>query len=614
MKPRKVPRSANYNKDAMKYRNVEIQQQQYGRFQDTRGPLYDQDDQQIEEMFRFLDTIKANNRDLHDAELERESLENQHIAFKLKYNQTKKHFSDIKEEQENYIHILQVLYMRALKLHKAYSFQNSMIYDMLVTLKRRNQLATSLENDTQKLKTMLQPAKRGPVSKAREKEKDQSGLVEGETSALRVELKKSGKNVLLYKNMYINTPMGEGQVVTILPRQQKVVIKLPFGMMYSHLARVVSWCQKGDYLDSVSDRSLYEEWNSIKGNINITWKRLQNIRCIVDPLEEAEHVTDGDDDNSIDESAGENELLQMLKEPAQTINSIQSVPMETQNLTNGSISINIGSYKTIEPEHRLFPIKLQTNAGVLNARELLKKSIYENFMNEPLPLSTLPLASVPPAATPYTIEKLCKEGSINTTLSRQALQDGGIAGTTGSLGWNGDIKELKKGLQSLGDKISSLEAEQRSYIEAIESVRRKCTSYYQDTAAIRLGIYTRRFRHRSTLQSSGMHSNTVVPAPSLQAPQVFPNIEKVEDIKKTQEVLPIVNDNTEPGKKRLRESPPQTKKENLKIDAGKTRRGKNDITEDIKVEKRVEVRIESTEKEDQKVEPEEKKKKRARRL
>ena len=606
VKPRKVPRSASYNKDAQKYKNM-IEQQQFGRIQDSAGPVCDPDDQQIQDMFRFLDSIKANSKDLHEAELQRESLENQNIAYKLRYNQTKKHFSDIKEEQENYVHILQVFYMRAIKLHKAYSYQNSMIYDMLVTLKRRNQLATSLESDTQILKAMLQPAKRGPVSKAKEKEKDQYGLVEGETSVLRVELKKSGKNVILYKNMFISTPMGEGQIVTILPRQQKVAIKLSFGTMYSHLARVVSWCQKGDYLDCVSDRSLYEEWNSIKNNINVTWRRLQNIRSIVDPMEEVEHVTDGDDDNSIDESAGENELLQMLTVPAPTT----SVPMETQNTADGSFQINIGSYKTIDPENRLFPIKLQSNLDIPIARDSIKKSIYEDFMNEPLPLSTISLASVPPAATPYVIEKLYKEGSINTVLSRQALQDGGIAGTTGALGWVGDIEELKKGLQSLGNKISCLEAEQRSYIENIESSRRKCTSYYQDTAAIRLGIYTRRFRHRSILQSSGIHAGTVVSSPSLQAPQIFPNTEKIADNTKPQEVLPITNDSTEPGKKRTRESPPQARKENAKIekDSAKTRRGR------IEEEKQVEVRIDPIEKKEEAPEPEEKKRmKRARRI
>jgi hypothetical protein len=91
-------------------------------------------------------------------------------------------------------------------------------------------------------------------------------------------------------------------------------------------------------------------------------------------------------------------------------------------------------------------------------------------------------------------------------------------------------------------------------------------------------------------------------------------------IENDKKLFTVSNDNTEPGKKRSRESPPQVKKEK---DFGKTRRGKNDnIIEDVKLEK-LEVRIETTgKKEDEKapvsvavIETEEKKKnKRARRI
>jgi len=579
--------------------------QQYGRASDTRNQLTDQDDQQIEDMFQFLDSIKASNRDLYDGELEREGLENQMMAYKVKYNQTKRNFSDIKEEQENYLHVLQVLYMRALKLHKAYSFQNSMMYDILAALKRRNELAASIENDTQKLKSMLQPAKRGPASKS--KDKDNSGLVEGETSVLRVELKKSGKTVLLYKNMWICTPMGEGQVITILPLQQKIIIKLPFGLMYSHIARVVSWGQKGESLDTVSDQALQEEWDHIKNNINITWKRLQQIRSIVDPMEEIEQTTDGDDDNSVDESAGENEATVRPQIPAPIS---QSIPMDTQS-SNNEFTVNIGSYKTMEPKNRLFPIQSSSDPSVPNARELLRKSVYKDSFTDPLPLTNIALASVPPAAAPYIVEKIYKEGGNRTIIHKSALQDGGVGGTTGSLGWSGEIDELKAGLQFLGDQIRKLEGEQRSYISAIESIRHKCTSYYQNTAAIRLGIYSRRNRHRNNLQLGGQIAAPIVPV--LQTVPTLSATEKIADnVKKSTVVhsdnLSNTND-VELGKKRARDSPPNVgKKESTKVEKGK--KGKNDTGELENKETKVDIKVEPLKEEKNSDD----KKKRARRI
>lgn len=589
MKPRKIPRSASWNKDAQKYRTIDMQQ--YGKLSESRPS--DQDDQKIEDIFQFLKSIKANNRDLYDGEIEREGFENQIMAFKVKFNQTKKHFTDIKEEQENYLHILQVLYMRALKLHKSYCFQNSMMYDILAALKRRNQLAISIENDTQKLKSMLQPAKRGPVAKS--KDKDLAGLVEGETSVLRVELKKSGKTVLLYKNMWITTPMGEGQVVTILPLQQKIIIKLPFGMMYSHIARVVSWGQKGDFLDNISDRALFEEWDRIKNNINITWKRLQQIRSIVDPMEEIEQATDGDDDNSVDESTGENESV---VQP--TVQNPVSISMEIQP-SSDEFTVNIGSYKTMEPKNRLFPIQVPSNPDIPNGRELLRKTVYTNSFTDPLPLTNIALAAVPPAAAPYTIEKIYKEGSISTIVHKSALSDGGVVGTTGSLGWIGDIEELRKRLQNLGDHIKRLEIEQLSYVNSIESIRRKCTSYYQNTAAIRLGIYTRRSRHRHSLSGTQIGNSSIV--------NTTPEVTEIvaENVKKSS-----VSDNDfETGKKRSRESPPNVKKESSKVDKV-SKKGKNDSEEtnvNLKLEPTNELKddiIKSPE--------EEKKKKRSRRV
>lgn len=579
--------------------------QQYGKGSDNRPQFTDQDDQQIEDMFDYINSIKASNRDLYDGEIERENLENKIMAFKVKYNRTKRHFSNTKEEQESYVHILQVLYLRALKLHKAYSFQNSMMYDILASLKRRNEVAICIENDTQKLKSMLQPVKRGPAAKS--KDKDNSGLVEGETSVLRVELKKSGKTVLLYKNMWICTPMGEGQVVTILPLQQKIIIKLPFGIMYSHIARVVSWGQKGDYLDNVSDQALYEEWDHIKNNINITWKRLQLIRSIVDPMEEIEQATDGDDDNSIDESAGENDATVRIAVPTPVLIS-QSVPMEIQPPVNENF-VNVGSYKTMEPKHRFFPIQLPPNDhDVPTGRELLRKAVNRDLFTDPLSLSSIALASVHPAAVPYTIEKMYKEGCTRTVVCKSALQDGGIGSTTGSLGWSGGMEDLRKGLQNLGDHIKRLETEQRSYISAIESNRRKCTSHYQNTAAIRLGIFSRRNRHRHNLQS-GFQIGAV---PVLKNSTTTSATEKVVDnVKKsTGDNLSNTID-TELGKKRTRESSPQNvgKKESSKVEKV-IRRGRHlDASEDVKAEIKVEQQNEVVKEDNEK-----EKKKRARRI
>jgi hypothetical protein len=226
-------------------------------------------------------------------------------------------------------------------------------------------------------------------------------------------------------------------------------------------------------------------------------------------------------------------------------------------------------------------------------------------------LTNIALASVPPAAAPYIVEKMYKEGGNRTIINKSALQDGGVGGTTGSLGWPGEIDELKAGLQFLGDQIRKLEGEQRSYISAIESIRHKCTSYYQNTAAIRLGIYSRRNRHRNNLQSGGQIGAPIVPV--LQTVPTISAIEKIADNVKKSTVhsdnLSNAND-MELGKKRARDSPPNVgKKESTKVEKG-SKKGKNDAGELENKDTKVDIKVEPLKEEKNSDD----KKKRARRI
>ena len=82
-----------------------------------------------------------------------------------------------------------------------------------------------------------------------DKEDADADAYNGSSAAVVVKLKHSGAEVTIHRGQWVATPMGEGIVERIFPRDQKVKIKLPFGMLYAHLSRMVCWGLSPDVIE-----------------------------------------------------------------------------------------------------------------------------------------------------------------------------------------------------------------------------------------------------------------------------------------------------------------------------------------------------------------------------
>jgi hypothetical protein len=283
VKPRKTPRFLN-NRNSNSATN-------HG---DNQDDDLSYDVKAVEDSFLFLKTIKETKREFYNAEIERERLENLKLTYEASYENTLKELTQEKKEQENYFHILQGLFIRALKCNDVTCKQNVMICDVIDALNSRNQSIQEIETQTQHLKSHISS------TSSKIKKSNKSSSIE--TCVLKINLEKSKKEVYLYKSQYLITPMGKGQIQSIFPSDDKVVIKLPFGLMYANLRRVVCWCKKDGNLDLYSQQSLVDNWNLLEDNMIISRDQYENIKSLIDPLATDNESSDEDTGDSSDES------------------------------------------------------------------------------------------------------------------------------------------------------------------------------------------------------------------------------------------------------------------------------------------------------------------------
>jgi hypothetical protein len=98
----------------------------------------------------------------------------------------------------------------------ALSQKNSMLFDMITALQHKKDELNFFG------KSLAELEERGGESKQE--------TVDQEKGAFH-----------FYKNQCVDTPVGRGSIVSINAAEEKVTIKLPFGIMYSTFAAVVSW-------------------------------------------------------------------------------------------------------------------------------------------------------------------------------------------------------------------------------------------------------------------------------------------------------------------------------------------------------------------------------------
>ena len=321
---------------------------------------------------------------------------------------------------------MQALLIRFIRQEVLCSKQNSMINDVLIALNRRREIAEILDNETKQLKSSI-------LSKNKSKNQNSN-----ETSVLRVQLTNSNKEVLLFRGQFIQTPMGTGQIESIQPNNKKVVIKLPFGLMYSCLNRVVCWGGI-DQLDLTSDRALTNQWLSNK-SINLPIDQKLSIFNTIGNNYENDEFTDHDDNMSIEDETVSSQIHHQFVEKHEHHPILKAFDQFLDK-----------NYLDIDDNHsKVFPLSTNhetTTNSTSVPRSTLQKKLTHDILNNNISKNVLPLAFVPASYSNEIISKIINKNTneTNVELCLSSLNGSGVNKlcTTGSLAWTGDISKME---------------------------------------------------------------------------------------------------------------------------------------------------------------------------
>ena len=186
-------------------------------------------------------------------------------------------FANSRKEYENYLKLVQGLYARNVRLHTAYSRQNSLLHHLHCNLQAQKTTELMVQTENNKLRALIASAKgkqNGKTAAGTSEDLAAVAVSDGSVSILRVRLQKSGVEVVLHRGMTIPTPMGDGEIASIYPESSKLAIKLPYGMMHAHLPRAVCWLQTA--LPAVNEENMLASTASVHGVQQIYQERLYN--------------------------------------------------------------------------------------------------------------------------------------------------------------------------------------------------------------------------------------------------------------------------------------------------------------------------------------------------
>ncbi len=509
------------------------------------------------EAFRYLKDVKFNYRDVFDIEEERSACEQQLLSYKNSAFTLLKEVKDSNLGQQNFIRLLQGLYIRALKLHSYNSKNNTMIYNILENIRRLKsymELINDYSSHYQALsaipvQTNNSSKKTSSKNKANQNNSNvqtllnNAGIANGETNLLKVTIKKHNKDIVLFKGQCIITPMGMGTIICIKPKELKVVLKLPYGLLYAHVAKVVSWGNHGETLDVTSTVSLHKKFTDFN-NISIDQLTQLKINQIINSGnstadDQAADNTDNDDNNK------------------------ESGEAEDANNAMDVVNNDVDDEEEIDQtEEKLPKYPLQPTADS-NKRAEISKLLTTELLTRPHSLIALPFATIAPNTIPYVVENIDKSYmTANISINSNALNK--LKHTYCSSShhvWNGTINDYQSQVNKIKDEIMKLEKEQQDYMNQIQSYRMQCSQLTSDTSTVRLGMYTRRMRHKTYLSSNGLQSPISGPTTSATVEALVLSSDKTtkqvsEELKNVQTSLSqsSSNDISAPGnKKRNRE-------------------------------------------------------------
>jgi hypothetical protein len=331
-------------------------------------------------------------------------------AYESSLQMEKDKFASSRREYENYIKLLQGLFARTARLHSSHARHNALLYTIHQGLQQMQAAERLVVAECDKLKSQGKTAKGKAAT-------DPAAAADGSTPVLKVHLQKRNADLLLHVGMTIPTPMGDGVIEKIFPDSNKVVVKLPYGLMYAHLPRAMNWfsvatdaVDASNVLESVSGLHGVQQrfHESLQGCIFPPRAEAAGIRALVAQQrrgeEETGAVTDNDEVSVDGSEVGETSAASVSDQPP----SQQEVPAamdvadadgedEPSMLRSSSTRRNGDSSNGEQPS--AFPLPVFSASPP--ARSAVKKALETELSDEyaAILLQSLPLAFAPAGMT-----------------------------------------------------------------------------------------------------------------------------------------------------------------------------------------------------------------------
>lgn len=473
----------------------------------------------VESTMSYINNIRTTKPELWAAEVERDRLDALRHSIQSTLLTEAKHFQAQKKEQEGYFRLLQGAHMRGMLLQNAHARQNTMTYDVLKALKIRRENLALLDSEILRLKTLYTNAKsvRSTTKSTKSGGKNSAAANNqpGTTSVLHVAVgagTPTARDIYLHRGQHINTPMGEAVIQTIFPSAGKVVLRLPFGIMYSALRRVLCWGAHSGPSGSTSDLGSGLDVASDSA-LTLKWKKLRHTLCI--PSEAARGIAAAISPLVAQQAANPDPVVGEAPEDVAPMEEVGAHDVEEPDPENDNrllFSISQGSSGGGEESMAKYflPVVADT-ANTELTRPKLKASVVETIgpgVVDPR------LVMAPPAALPYLLDQKLLAKNMDTRLCPTSITSTSPnqPGVTGTLTWDANTEVMKRALQERGQKIESLETELFGTYEAISASRRRAAKLAVETSALRMAMFTRRVRHRNNLSDRGINGGPALAA------------------------------------------------------------------------------------------------------
>lgn len=313
-------------------------------------------------------------------------------------------FYSTKKEHENYLKLVQGLYARMVNLHGNYSRQNGLLQQVHQSLVQQRQVEQLLSAESSKAKALSSASR---SARTAGKPVPTASADDRSTPLLKVHLRKSNVHVVLHVGMTIPTPMGDAVISKILPEEQKLVLKLPYGLMYAHLPRAVSWCSatlsgadnSGTLAHPQSIHGIQQRYrDTLQHRLTLPRTEAAAIRSLLVQRRVEEDDTAGtdNDDASADSDVEDSASVTAIVTATETAPQADSTTMDVSEAEPDVVK-NTKATSYAEKDHvTVFPMPFNTSsvAPRTTVRKTLESELHDNYPQ--ILLESLPLAFAPP--------------------------------------------------------------------------------------------------------------------------------------------------------------------------------------------------------------------------